>query len=210
MSNSLLSSLLARVIRRAAPLCLAMQVLLSVSVFSAAATAAEPDWSVGAYVGRYHDTEPGSMLVGRGNFDDHYMLALTGSKTVWRAQDWPLSLEIDAMVGWQSGKASLGEIAVAPALRWSLPWRDTLRVDLRAAPLGVSYTTEVGPMERGPTGKGSQWLNWLFLEAAVSTPANPADEYFVRLHHRCAVYDLINNYGANGEDFLTVGFRKRF
>jgi len=30
------------------------------------------------------------------------------------------------------------------------------------------------------------------------------------LHHRCAVYDLINNYGANGEDFFTIGYRKYF
>jgi hypothetical protein len=33
---------------------------------------------------------------------------------------------------------------------------------------------------------------------------------FVRLHHRCAVYDLLNNYGANGEDFLAFGYRYRF
>ena len=32
----------------------------------------------------------------------------------------------------------------------------------------------------------------------------------VRLHHRCAVYDLLNNYGANGEDFLSFGYRVRF
>jgi len=30
------------------------------------------------------------------------------------------------------------------------------------------------------------------------------------LHHRCTIYDLMNNYGANGEDFFALGWRRRF
>jgi hypothetical protein len=32
----------------------------------------------------------------------------------------------------------------------------------------------------------------------------------MRLHHRCAVYDRINDYGANGEDYFSLGYRHRF
>ncbi len=115
------------------------------------------------------------------------------------------------MVGLQSGLATLGEVAVAPVLRWSgFPWSNRFPTHLRLAPLGVSYTTEVGPLERSPSGRGSRSLNWLFIELAFSKTDNKSQEMFFRLHHRCAVYDLLNNYGANGEDFFAVGFRRNF
>jgi hypothetical protein len=171
----------------------------------------EMDWSIGTYAGKYHDAEPAGALTGRANYLEHYMVALTASKSLWRSDRWPVELELDAMIGQQSGLATLTEVAIAPALRWSgLPWRDILRVDLRLAPLGLSYTSTVGPLERGPDGQGTRTLNYLFVEAAFSAPQSPQQEFFVRLHHRCAVYDLLNNYGANGEDFLTVGYRYRF
>jgi len=171
----------------------------------------DSDWSIGAYVGQYHDAEPAGALAGRANYADHYMLALTAAKTIWRSSAWPMSVEIDAMIGYQSGVATLGEVAVAPALRWSgFPWRDRLRTDLRLAPLGISYTSSVSPLEKGPDGRGTRTLNYLFVELAVSRPHAKNDEFFVRLHHRCAIYDLLNNYGANGEDFLSLGYRYRF
>jgi hypothetical protein len=181
------------------------------SVASWTVQADEYDWSIGSYVGKYHDAEPAGALAGRANYAEHYMLAVTGSKTLWRHSEWPIAIELDGMLGQQSGLANLTEIAVAPALRWSgFPWRDTLRTDVRLAPLGFSYTSRVGPMETGPDGRGSRTLNYLFVEAAFSRPQAESSEFFVRLHHRCAIYDLLNNYGANGEDFLSIGFRKRF
>jgi hypothetical protein len=85
-----------------------------------------------------------------------------------------------------------------------------LQTDLRLGPLGLSYTTSVSPLERGTDGRGTQTLNFLMIELAFSSPQRKSQEYFVRLHHRCAIYDLINNYGANGEDFLALGYRHRF
>jgi hypothetical protein len=169
------------------------------------------DWSVGAYAGKYYDTEPAGFVEGRAGFVEQHLVALTASKTVWRSATLPLSLELDGMVGQQSGVASLGEIAVAPAVRWAgFPWNSTVHTSVSFAPLGISYTTSVSPLERGKDGKGSQMLNWLFLEVALSRPSDKSTEFFARLHHRCAVYDLLNNYGANGEDFFALGLRRRF
>jgi hypothetical protein len=78
----------------------------------------ELDWSMGGYAGKYYDTEPAGFINGRGNFLDHHLVALTASKTIWRSQSLPLSVELDAMIGLQSGVASFGEVAFAPALRW--------------------------------------------------------------------------------------------
>jgi hypothetical protein len=175
------------------------------------ALADEFDWSLGTYVGKYHDAEPAGALAGRANYAEHYMLAVTASKTIWKHAEWPIAIELDGMIGQQSGLANLTEVAIAPTLRWSgMPWRDTLRTDIRLAPLGVSYTSQVGPMEAGPDGRGSRTLNYLFVEAAFSRPQSKEHEVFVRMHHRCTIYDLLNNYGANGEDFLTIGYRRKF
>jgi hypothetical protein len=171
----------------------------------------EFDWSIGAYAGQYYDSEPAGWTQGRANYLDQYMVALTASKTIWRSQTLPMSVEIDGMIGQQSGIASLTEIAVVPVLRWSsFPWRDKLQTDLRLGPLGVSYTSSVSSLERGTHGRGSQTLGFLIIELAFSRPSKQSDEYFMRLHHRCSVYDTINNYGANGEDYFAFGYRRRF
>lgn len=187
---------------------------LTLPVIAPAQEPARPQeltWSLGTYAGRYHDLEPAGFVQGRANFLDQYMVALTANKTVWRSASWPLTLEIDAMIGQQSGVASLTEIAVAPALRWSgFPWSNTLHTSFAFAPFGISYTTSVSPLERGRDGLGARTLNWLFLELAFSRPGDKSNEFFMRLHHRCTIYDLINDFGANGEDFFALGFRRRF
>ncbi len=190
---------------------LVMAFLLAFAWLPNRAAANELDWSVGVYGGQYYDSEPAGWTQGRANYLDHYMLALTGSKTIWRSQNWPMSLEIDGMLGQQSGRASLTEIAVAPVLRWSsFPWKEKLQTDLRLGPLGISHTSVVSPLERGTLDRGSKTLGFLLIELAFSRPGKPADEFFMRLHHRCAIYDTLNDYGANGEDFFALGYRRRF
>jgi hypothetical protein len=175
------------------------------------ALAGERDWSVGGYGGQYYDSEPAGFTQGNANYLNHYLLAVTASRTVWRSTTLPLSLEVDGMIGHQFGLATLNEIAIAPALRWGgFPWQEILQTYFRVAPLGVSYTTLISPLERGQTGNGSHTLNFLFLELAFSTPQEKSKEVFIRLHHRCAIYDLLNSYGANGEDFSVLGYRRYF
>jgi hypothetical protein len=175
------------------------------------AAAEDREWSLGVYGGPYYDTMPAGFLVGDAHFKDQYLIALTSSKTLWRSPTLPLSLEIDGMVGLQFGQATVTEVAVAPVLRWSgFPWNHVLQTDLRLGPLGLSYTPYVSPLERGSDGRGSQFLNFLMIETAFSQPGNKHDELFLRLHHRCTIYDLLNDYGANGEDFFGIGYRRYF
>ncbi len=186
--------------------------LVSLLVLLAGCARAESfDWSVGAYGGQYYDSEPAGWTQGRANYLDQYMVALTASKTLWRSETLPLSVELDGMLGQQSGVATLTEIALVPVVRWSsFPWKNILQTDLRLGPVGASYTSSVSPLERGKEGKGSQLLSFLVIELAVSSPHKQSEEFFMRLHHRCTIYDLFNDYGANGEDFLAFGYRHRF
>ncbi len=107
--------------------------------------------------------------------------------------------------------ASLTEIAVVPMLNWSgFPWNDTLQTDLRLGALGVSYTSSISSFERGPSGKGSQTLGFLIIVLALSRPSNNAEKIFMRLHHHCAIIDRLNDYGANREDYFSLGYWNRF
>ena len=187
---------------------LLLSVLLEipVSVFCA-----EPGWSIGGYAGQYYDSEPAGFSQGNPHYLSQYLIALTASREVWRTDALPLSLEIDGMIGHQFGLATLDEIAIAPVLRWSsFPWKEILQTDFRFGPLGFSYTTSVSPLERGIDGNGSRTLNFLLIELDFSLPKMKSKEVFLRLHHRCSIYDLLNNYGANGEDFAALGYRQHF
>ena len=159
----------------------------------------ESDWGVGGYGGQYYDSMPAGLLTqGNANFLNQYLIAFTASRTVWRSEAMPLSLEIDGMIGQQFGLASLSEIGMVPVLRWSsFPWKEILQTDIRFGPLGVSYTTTVSPLEQGKNGNGSHILNLLLIEFDFSLPQKKSKEVFVRLHHRCTIYDLLNDYGAN-------------
>jgi hypothetical protein len=191
---------------RAAGAILSVFLMIPVSAFCV-----ESNWSVGGYGGQYYDTEPAGFIHGTATYLNQYFVAVTASIVVWRSRSIPLAWEIDGMIGQQFGLASLGEIGIAPVLRWSsFPWNEILHTDFRASPLGISYTTSVSPLERGRGGEGSRILNFLLLELDFSLPENRSNEVFMRLHHRCDLYDLLNNYGANGEDFLVFGFRRHF
>lgn len=171
----------------------------------------EYDWSVGAYAGQYYDTEPAGFTQGNARFLNQHIVAITASKTLWRSEMLPLALEMDGMLGHQFGLATLDEIAIAPALRWSsFPWKELLQTDFRFAPLGISYTTIVSPLEQGLDGNGSRTLNFLMLELDFSSPQKRSEEVFLRLHHRCSIYNKLNAYGANGEDFFVMGYRHYF
>ena len=57
------------------------------------------DWRMGGYAGQYYDTEPAGFSQGKAHYLNQYIVAITASKTVCRAESLPLALEIDGMMG---------------------------------------------------------------------------------------------------------------
>ena len=106
------------------------------------ASCEELNWSIGGYGGQYYDSEPAGLTQGRANFLNQYIVALTASRTIWRAETLPMALEIDATVAQQFGVASLSEFAIAPVLRWSgFPWKETLPTSLETEVRGLKAPT---------------------------------------------------------------------
>jgi len=185
--------------------------LLAGLLLPASAGAAEREWSMGIYAGKYYDTEPAGFSQGKASYLNHHIVAVTASKMLWHAESWPFAIELDGMMGHQYGLATLQEVAVAPVARWhGFPWNHYLQTDVRFGPLGISYTSIVSPLERGPSGDGSHFLNFLLFELGFSLPEKQEHEVFFRLHHRCSAYDTINSFGANGEDFFAIGYRQYY
>ncbi len=188
-----------------------MVFLAAPPLHAAHARTPEPRWSAGGYGGRFYDSSPNFLLTLREtHFEDHHLVAANATAVLWQAGRWPLSLVLDLVAGRQFGQADLTELATAPVLYWGgFPWDDHLHTRVGFGPFGVSWLSGLSPLER--TGKGgSRWLNFLVLEVAFALPGWPLNELFVRLHHRCDVLGLLNDYGMNGEDFLVVGYRRRF
>jgi len=171
----------------------------------------ETGWNFGFYAAKYYDTEPANFWRSRTKYLEQYMVALNVSKTVWRSESESWTLEIDGMLGHQFGLHTLNEFAIAPTLGWHrFPWSETLPTTLRFAPLGYSHTSSVSRLEQGTQAKGSRTLNLLLAELSFASPASKSEEIFFRLHHRCDIYDILNQYGNNGEDFFAIGYRHQY
>ncbi len=182
-----------------------------VPFFPVYARTVDAEWSLGLYGGMFYNTSPIQLfMLEKPQFRKHYILATNGTRTLWQSESWPVSVVMDVVVARQSGQANLTEVSAAPVLQWSgFPWSNRLRTVFGFGPFGASWLSKVSPLERSSKG-GSPWLNFLVLEVAFAHPAKPRDVLFIRLHHRCGILGLLNDYGMNGEDFLVVGYRRHF
>ena len=169
------------------------------------------EYSVGGYIGQFYDSNPIKFLGGLGTtFENHYIGALTISKTLWQSETYPLAVEIEGDAAYQFGEFELGEFGIVPVIRWrGFPWNHYLPTTFRFGPIGLSWTTSVSPFEKTNKG-GSQWLNFLIVDVGVSLLGHENNEVFLRLHHRCSMFESMNDYDTNGEDFLAIGFRHYF
>ena len=169
------------------------------------------DWGIGIFGGKFYDSAIGDFLFFKNSkFLDHYMVGITADKTLWRAQSYPLSLQIEGLLAYQFGKDSFMEFGVAPRLTWSgFPWNDYLYTRFRVAPIGASMTSARSKLERD-NGDGAHLLYYCFVEIAFSPPKATENELFLRLHHRCSFFNQLSNKKINGEDFLLLGFRRNF
>ena len=169
------------------------------------------NWGIGAFGGKFYNSSPEDFLTFKDSkFLDHYILGITADRTVWRAQSYPLSVQIEGLLAYQFGKDSYVELGVAPRITWSgFPWNDYVYTRFRVAPVGLAITSSRSKLER-EKGDGEHLLYYCFFEVAFSPPKAKENELFVRLHHRCTFFGQLSNKKINGEDFFIAGFRRNF
>ncbi|PID49890.1 MAG: hypothetical protein CR991_04390 [Proteobacteria bacterium] len=193
----------------------AVLIFIMVGLFALPVWAGGGSFGLAIYAGQFYDSTPIKALTGfrDSQFEDHYMFGLAVNREIWASANWPVSVELEGVMAQQFGKADLTELAVAPVLKWQPFASSSLLsgVQVRFAPVGVSWLSKPSPMEPQDKQNG-RFLNYLVAELAVSTANKQLSEseIFVRLHHRCTVFELWGDNVKNGEDFLAVGYRHYF
>ena len=189
---------------------IALKALAAFNLVTAATGFANEDdfsGSVGAYSGIFSMTSM-EMLP---EFTDTFIVAATGSVTLWKPETLPISFEADGMVGFRFGQETNAEIGINPlVMRWEyFPWNDHLYTNFRVGAAGLSYLAQESPLE--DTGRGAAQLNYFaFFELTFARPEDKSLELFLRHQHRCTFYNSFDDNYSNGSDFLTIGIRKRF
>ena len=190
-----------------------LAIVLLVSCMSATADPAGRDsgWA-GSVYGARMSSETGweDILLNPvgAEYEDVFLVAGAASRTYARHRDGTLTLEVEGQVARYFGDQDHWEFNLVPiTVRWhAFPWSH--RVATSAAfGLGVSYATELPPVEVEIEGESAQFLVYWLLEATAG-PVNSPWSLLLRMHHRSVAWGLMADEG--GMNAVGVGIRYQF
>ncbi len=168
------------------------------------------DWAATVYGARI-SSQPGwedIFLDSTGTrFVDSYLLTAAVSRQYAERYDGALAIEAEGQVVRHFGDQSHWEFNAVPiVLRWNrFPWGNRVASSV-AFGLGLSYATELPPVEVALEGESSEWLVYWVMELT----AGPIDSRWavsLRLHHRSVAYGLMGDEG--GMNAVGLGLRLR-
>ena len=176
----------------------------------ACAVADVGDWYTTVYGARI-STQPGwedIIIDAPGTeFVDSYLVAAALSRQYAERKQGALAIEAEGQVVYHFHDQSLWEFNALPiVLRWKrFPWSDRLSTSA-AFGIGLSYATELPPVEVALEGESHQWLVYWVMELT----AGPVDSRWavsLRLHHRSVAYGLMGDEGGMNAVGLGLRFR---
>ena len=189
-----------------------MAVILIPMLFASTPIRAEVgDWFTTVYVARI-STQPGweDIIIDAPNteFVDSYLATLALSYQYAERKQGALGIEAEGQVVKHFHDQSHWEFNALPILlRWKrFPWSHRLDTSV-AFGLGLSYATELPPVEVQLEGESHQWLIYWVMELTAG-PLDSPWEVSLRLHHRSVAYGLMGDEG--GMNAVGVGVRYRF
>ena len=168
------------------------------------------DWYTTVYGARI-STQPGwedIIIDAPGTeFVDSYLVTAALSRQYAERKQGALAIEAEGQVVYHFHDQSLWEFNALPiVLRWKrFPWSDRLSTSA-AFGLGLSYATELPPVEVALEGESHQWLVYWVMELT----AGPVDSRWavsLRLHHRSVAYGLMGDEGGMNAVGLGLRFR---
>jgi hypothetical protein len=173
--------------------------------------AAPGDWSTTVYGARI-SSQPGweDILIDSAGtrFVDSYLLTAAVSRQYAQRYDGALAIEAEGQIVRHFGDQTHWEFNAVPiVLRWNrFPW--SARVASSAAfGLGLSYATEMPPVEVALEGESSEWLVYWVMELTAG-PVDAPWSVSLRLHHRSVGYGLMGEEG--GMNAVGLGLRFDF
>ena len=185
------------------------------SAWSAPARAEMPDteraWTAMVYGARM-SSETGweDILIDpvEAQYLDVFLLAGALSRPYASLREGALTLEAEGQVVRYFGDQDHWELNAVPlTLRWHrFPWSHRMATSA-AFGLGVSYATELPPVEVAIEGESAQWLMYWLLEATAGPVGSPWS-FTLRMHHRSVSYGLMAEEG--GMNAVGLGVRYRF
>ena len=168
------------------------------------------DWFTTLYGARI-STQPGweDIIIDAPNtrFVDSYLVTLALSRQYAERKQGALTFEAEGQVVKHFGDQTHWEFNAVPVvLRWHrFPWSE--RVATSAAfGLGLSYATELPPVEVLLEGESHQTLVYWVLEMTAG-PVNSRWAASLRIHHRSVAYGLMGDEGGMNAVGLGVRFR---
>jgi hypothetical protein len=166
--------------------------------------------AVTAYVGQissvpaWHDLFTDPL---HAEFVDAYLVAAAVSKETHRYLDERLALEFEGNVTYNFGDQSHWEFNVAAMPRWHrFPWSRHVATSA-AFGLGLSFATEVPPVEVQLEGSTKRLLIYWMLELTVG-PVDSKWRLALRLHHRSGAFGFLADDG--GMNAPSLGVRYEF
>jgi hypothetical protein len=139
------------------------------------------------------------------DYTDSWLLAAALSRPWARLRDDGLRFEAEAQLVRHFGEQHHWEVNTMPVVvRWRrFPWDERVATSV-AFGLGLSYATEVPPLEVELEGDSEQWLVYWMFELTAGPPA-AAWAATLRLHHRSVAWGLMGDDG--GANALGLGVR---
>jgi hypothetical protein len=180
-------------------------------VLPACAHADVGDWYTTVYGARI-STQPGwedLIFDAPGTeFADSYLAAVAVSRQYAERKGGALAIEAEGQVVYHFHDQTLWEFNAIPILlRWKrFPWSERLSTSA-AFGLGLSYATELPPVEVLLEGESHQLLVYWVMELTAG-PVDSPWAVSLRLHHRSVAYGLMGDEG--GMNAVGLGVRYRF
>ena len=184
--------------------------LLMLSTIPLLCRAENGDWSTTVY-GAAISNQPGweDIIIDAPNtrFVDSYLATVAVSRQYADRKEGALTFEAEGQVVKHFGEQTHWEFNAVPiVLRWHrFPWSE--RVATSAAfGLGLSYATELPPVEVQLEGESHQTLVYWVLEMTAG-PVGARWAASLRIHHRSVAYGLMGDEGGMNAVGLGVRYR---
>jgi hypothetical protein len=171
---------------------------------------AENDWYISLYGGQAvtDDTHLIGILTLDTRWADTRMIAFALGRKMGLYYD-RIQLATEGQIVKYWGYQDHEEFNLAFIVRWlPFPWDNHIDTSF-AAGTGLSYATEDPELEIDEMGETSKVLLYLLLELEIAVPETERLSVFTRIHHRSAVFGLINDL-KGGSNVVTGGLRFSF